>query len=62
MASIETILGKGLALTAVDVSNIQFELATMPLDEAHEAEPWIWEAVALIVNSPDYQGDAQVPE
>lgn len=62
--SIEAIqkrLEKGPALTAADVNDIRYELALLPHDEAHEAEPWIWEAVALIVTDPDYKGDARVP-
>lgn len=62
MAPIEAILAKGPALTAADVENLQFELANMPLDQAHEREPWVWEAVALIVNDPDYLGDAKLPD
>lgn len=58
---IQTLLGKGPALTANDVREIEVQLAFMPADKAHEASPWIWEGVALIVNDPDYQGDAKVP-
>lgn len=59
--TIQALLEKGPALTAADVNDIRYELALLPLDEAHEAEPWIWEAVALIVTDPDYKGDARVP-
>lgn len=59
--AIQTLIGKGPALTAADVADIQYELAVLPHDEAHEASPWIWEAVALIVTDPDYKGDARVP-
>lgn len=59
--AIQARLAKGPALTAADVDAIRFDLAVLPVDEAHEAEPWIWEAVALIVTNPDYRGDARVP-
>lgn len=59
--AIDAALAKGLDLTADDVRDIEVELATMPLDEAHEAAPWIWEGVALIVADPLYTGDAKVP-
>lgn len=62
MARIDEILARGRALTARDVADIETELALMPLDQAHEQEPWIWEGVALIVNDPDYTGDAKLPE
>lgn len=62
MARIDDLLAKGAAITAADVDEIETELALMPLDEAHEKEPWIWEAVSLIVNDPDYAGDAKLPE
>lgn len=55
-------LAKGLRLTAADVRDIQAELALMPADQAHELEGEVWEGVALIVNDPDYEGDAKLPE
>jgi len=61
MARIEQILAKGRALSARDVADIETELALMPLDQAHEQEPWIWGGVALIVHDPDYTGDAVLP-
>lgn len=61
MARIDDLLAKGPALTAADVREIEVELALMPLDEAHVQEPWVWEAAALIVNDPDYVGDAKLP-
>lgn len=62
MARIDELLAKGPALTALDVDAIETELALMPVDEAHEIEPWVWEAVDLIVSNPDYRGDAKLPE
>lgn len=59
--AIQARLEKGPALTAADVDLIRFDLALMPPDESHEVEPWVWEAVALIVTNPDYRGDAKVP-
>lgn len=58
MATIEALLGKGSALTAADALEIEMQLALMPPDEAHEASEWVWEAIVLIVNDPDYRGDA----
>lgn len=55
-------LAKGPRLTQRDVLDIQSELALMPADQAHEIEGEVWEGVALIVNDPDYEGDAKVPE
>jgi len=43
--------------TAADLREIEVEIALMPVEQAHDREPWIREAVATIVNSPDYQGD-----
>lgn len=57
---INALLGKQLALTAADVREIEVELALLPVDAAHEAESWVAEGIALIVNDPDYQGDATV--
>jgi len=65
MASIDPIqaaLGKGMAITARDVRDIEIALALMPLEEAHEVEPWAWEGVALIVNDLAYTGDATLPK
>lgn len=62
MARIDDLLAKGPALTAADVQEIQVELALMPLEESYSQEPWIWEAVGLIVNDPDYKGDARLPD
>lgn len=62
MGVIESALARGRALTARDVADIEAELALMPLDEAHAVEPWVWEGVALIVNDPEYAGDAKLPE
>jgi hypothetical protein len=58
---IQAIIAKGDALTAADVREIEFLLTQMPLDEQHEAVPWVWEAVALIVDDLTYTGDARVP-
>lgn len=57
MASIDALLAKGLALTAADLREIEVEIALMPVEQAHEREPWIREGIALIVNDPEYQGD-----
>lgn len=62
MERINELLSRGLALTAQDVRELQSEIAVLPLGQAHEAEPWVWEAVALIVNDPDYAGDAKLPD
>lgn len=62
MARIDDLLAKGPALSAADIDEIETELALMPLDEAHAKEPWVWECVALVVNDPDYAGDAKLPE
>jgi hypothetical protein len=58
---IQSLISKGPALTAADIGGIEYELAVMPVDEAHEVEPWVWEAVARIVTDPDYRGDGKVP-
>lgn len=58
--TISEIIAKGPALTAADVREIEILLALMPFDEAHEKEPWIWEAVGRIVNDPEYMGDARL--
>ncbi len=57
MASIESLLGKGLALTADDLHEIEVEIALMPFETATTREPWIREGIWLIVNDPDYRGD-----
>ena len=59
---ITALLGKGSALTAADVREIQYHLSQMPANAAHEAGEWVWEGVALIVNDNDYRGDAKLPE
>ena len=58
---ITELLGKELALTAADVQEIRYRLATLPPDEEHEIAPLVWEGVALIVNDGQYKGDAAVP-
>lgn len=58
---LQRIADKGMTITADDVRRIEFDLTQMPVDEANEAEPWIWEAVGLIVNDPIYGGDAKLP-
>jgi hypothetical protein len=52
-------LGPGLRQT--DIEEIEYRLTQVPVDDAREAEGQIWEAVALIVNDPEYGGDAKVP-
>lgn len=56
-AAQEIVTRRGSALTDQDVRQIRLLLAEVPLDEYHQAAPWIWEAVAQIVNDPDYAGD-----
>lgn len=58
---IQAIVAKGLALRQPDIEEIQFLFTQAPVDAARAAEPWIWEAVALIVNDPAYEGDAKIP-
>lgn len=58
MERIESLLAKGAALTARDVTEIKTALALMPLDDSHAIEPWVWEGVERIVSDPDYLGDA----
>lgn len=65
MATIDAILqrvrDRGLSLSGDDVRQIELDLTQLPADLASEAEPWIWEAVGLIVNDPLYEGDAKLP-
>lgn len=65
MALTDEILGiirdRGSGLRQDDVDQIGALITQLPVEEAHQAVPWIWEAVGLIVDDPDYNGDAQVP-
>lgn len=56
------VLDKGDQLTAEDVRGLEVAVALLPLDEAHELEPLLWEGVGLIVNDPAYNGDARLPD
>jgi len=62
MERINALLAKGPALTAIDVQAISDEILLLPGDQYHERGPWVWEAVALIVNDPDYMGGATLPD
>lgn len=45
-----------------DLDEISALLVQVDLDEVQDVEGWVWESVALIVNDPDYTGDAVMPE
>lgn len=65
MASIDEIQAiirdKGAALALEDIREIEYQLTQVPVEQAREAEPWIWEAVGLVVNAPEYEGDGRLP-
>lgn len=48
---------KGADLMQSDIEEIQFLTVDIPIDELPDTYPWIWEAIALIVNDPLYEGD-----
>ena len=52
---------RGNDLRADDIDEIETLLALLPVEQYDEVAGWVWEAVALIVNDPDYVGDAKLP-
>ncbi len=58
---IQEIIGKGLSLTQADVDDVRAKLVAMDADEAHKVEPFVWEALALILLDEQYRGDATLP-
>jgi hypothetical protein len=48
---------KGAAMRSDDLRDIEVMVAEMPTESTHEQEPFILEAISLIVNDPDYSGD-----
>lgn len=53
----EILRTRGEGLRLVDLDQIELLIVQMPIGEAAEAAPWIFEAVGLIVNAPEYTGD-----
>jgi len=52
---------RGNDLRADDIDEIETMLALLPVEQYDEVAGWVWEAVALIVNDPSYEGDAKLP-
>lgn len=62
VSEIRTLLEKrGTDIRQTDVEELRALLTQVPDDEHDEVAAWVWEAVALIVDNPDYSGDAIVP-
>ena len=53
---------RGNDLRADDIDEIETLLALLPVEQYDEVAGWVWEAVALIVNDPSYEGDAKLPD
>lgn len=52
---------RGHDLRPDDIDEIRALLAQVPFDDYDDVAGGTWEAVALIVNDPAYEGDAKVP-
>ncbi len=53
-----TIVGdKGSSLMATDIREIESLITEIGYDDLLNEEPLVWEAIALIVSDPDYEGD-----
>ncbi len=53
---------RGKDLRQADVDELEVMVALLPDAEHEEAAGGIWETVAMIVNDPEYTGDAKMPE
>lgn len=53
---------RGSDLRADDIDELRAMLTQVDPDEYDAVAGWVWEAVALVVNDPAYEGDAKVPE
>lgn len=62
LADVGATLAKGRNLAADDVDDLRATLTQLDPDDYGLVAGDVWEAVALIVNDPAYEGDAKVPE
>lgn len=53
---------RGRDLRADDIDELRIMLAALPVEQYETVAGGVWETVALIVNDPEYEGDAIVPE
>lgn len=53
---------RGLDLRQEDVDELRAMLTQMDPDESETIAGNVWEAVAMVVQNPEYTGDAKVPE
>ncbi len=53
---------RGHDLRRDDIDELRAMLTQVPPERYEEIAGWTWEAVALVVNDPDYEGDAYVPD
>lgn len=50
---------RGAEFNNRDLGAVEAALEALPDDVRFEAEPWIWESLALVINDPDYRGDCE---
>lgn len=53
---------KGSSLRQTDIDEIERLIVDIPIADLPDQTPWIWEAIALIVNAPEYEGDIVLDE
>lgn len=53
----EFISGRGMALSQSDIEQLREMLVGLPIDDAVDVSGGVWEIVAQIIQSPDYEGD-----
>lgn len=53
---------RGADLRADDIDELRAMLTQVPPKQYDDIAGWVWEAVALVVNDPAYEGDARVPD
>lgn len=65
MATPETIAARMRALgeqpTQYSIDELRFALLELPTSEYDAIAPGVWEGVAQLLESPDYEGDAKLP-
>lgn len=59
MDKIFEIIAKGNDIRNSDLIAIRELSLEMSPEDFDDKMPWVWEAIALIVNAPEYEGDCE---
>lgn len=53
---------RGRDIRAEDIDELRAMLTQLPVEQYDEVAGGVWEAVAQIVNDPEYEGGAKLPD